>query len=99
MSLFFGSLLPFTISVRSSTPFTCGRRSSVWLRWRNSGCWANDMFNSREGKRLFGMLTAAGTRGGMAGAFGANLAVSFLFGTKQLLWLIVVLSRSLLSFK
>lgn len=52
---------------------------------------ANDMFNSREGKRLFGMLTAAGTIGAMAGAFGANLAVSFLFGTKQLLWLIVVL--------
>jgi ATP/ADP translocase len=52
---------------------------------------ANDMFNSREGKRLFGMLTAAGTVGAMAGAFGANLAVSFLFGTNQLLWLIVVL--------
>jgi ATP:ADP antiporter, AAA family len=52
---------------------------------------ANDMFNSRQGKRLFGMLTAAGTVGAMAGAFGANLAVIFLFGTKQLLWLIVVL--------
>jgi ATP:ADP antiporter, AAA family len=52
---------------------------------------ANGMFNSREGKRLFGMLTAAGTVGAMAGAFAANLAVSFLFGTKQLLWLIVVL--------
>src|SRR3972149_3561090 len=50
---------------------------------------ANDMFNPREGKRLFGVLTAAGSLGGMCGGFGANLAVSFLFGTKQLLWLIV----------
>jgi len=49
----------------------------------------NDMFNPREGKRLFGILTAAGTLGGMAGGLGAKWAVSFLFGTKQLLWLIV----------
>jgi AAA family ATP:ADP antiporter len=49
----------------------------------------NDMFNPREGKRLFGILTAAGTLGGMVGGLGANWAVSFLFGTKQLLWLIV----------
>ena len=34
---------------------------------------ANDMFNSREGKRLFGMLTAAGTVGAMAGALGVQL--------------------------
>jgi ATP/ADP translocase/HEAT repeat protein len=52
---------------------------------------ANDMFNPREGKRLFGILTAGGTLGGMIGGFGANWAVSFLFGTNQLLWLIVVL--------
>jgi AAA family ATP:ADP antiporter len=52
---------------------------------------ANDMFNSREGKRLFGTLTAAGTVGGMAGGIAANWTVNFLFGTKQLLWLIVVL--------
>ena len=52
---------------------------------------ANDMFNPREGKRLFGILTAAGTLGGMAGGFGAHWAVNFLFGTNQLLWLIVVL--------
>ena len=50
---------------------------------------ANDMFNPREGKRLFGILTAGGTLGGIAGAFGANWAVNFLFGTKQLLWLII----------
>jgi ATP:ADP antiporter, AAA family len=52
---------------------------------------ANDMFNPREGKRLFGILTAVGTLGAMTGGFGANLAVSFLFGTNQLLWLIGVL--------
>jgi ATP:ADP antiporter, AAA family len=52
---------------------------------------ANDMFNPREGKRLFGILTAVGTSGAMIGGFGANLAVTFLFGTNQLLWLIVVL--------
>ena len=45
---------------------------------------ANDMFNPREGKRPFGILTAGGTLGGIAGAFGANWAVNFLFGTKQL---------------
>jgi ATP:ADP antiporter, AAA family len=50
---------------------------------------ANDMFNPREGKRLFGMLSAGGTLGGIAGAFGAHWAVHFLFGTKHLLWLIV----------
>ena len=48
---------------------------------------ANEMFNPREGKRLFGILTAGGTLGGIAGAFGASWAVN-LFGTKHLLWLI-----------
>lgn len=52
---------------------------------------ANELFNPREGKRLFGVLTAVGTLGAMTGGFGANLAVNFLFGTKQLLWLIVFL--------
>jgi AAA family ATP:ADP antiporter len=52
---------------------------------------ANEMFNPREGKRLFGIITAAGTLGAMAGGFGAKLAVSLLFGTSQLLWLIVIL--------
>lgn len=52
---------------------------------------ANDMFNPREAKRLFGVLTAAGTVGAMAGGFGANLAVNFFFGTKQLLWLAAIL--------
>jgi hypothetical protein len=49
---------------------------------------ANEMFTPREGKRLFGILMAAGTLGGMMGGFGANWAVNFLFGTSQLLWLI-----------
>jgi ATP:ADP antiporter, AAA family len=53
--------------------------------------WVNDIFNLREGKRLFGVLTAAGTLGAMTGGLAANFAVSFLFGTNQLLWLIVVL--------
>jgi ATP:ADP antiporter, AAA family len=52
---------------------------------------ANDMFTPREGKRLFGVLTAAGTLGGMMGGVGANWAVNFLFGTKQLLWFVVAL--------
>ncbi len=52
---------------------------------------ANDMFNLREGKRLFGILTAAGTLGAMTGGLGANFAVKFFFGTYQLLWFIVVL--------
>jgi ATP:ADP antiporter, AAA family len=52
---------------------------------------ANDMFNPREGKRLFGILTAAGTLGGMVGGFGASWAVNFLIGTKYLLWLVAAL--------
>ena len=52
---------------------------------------ANDMFTPRDGKRLFGLLTAAGTLGGMLGGFGATLAVTFLFETRQLLWFIVAL--------
>jgi ATP:ADP antiporter, AAA family len=51
----------------------------------------NDMFNPRAGKRHFGILTAAGTLGGMMGGIASNWVVSFLFGTKQLLWLTVVL--------
>jgi AAA family ATP:ADP antiporter len=52
---------------------------------------ANAMFTPRDGKRLFGILTAAGTIGGMMGGLGATLAVKFFVGTNQLLWLIVVL--------
>ena len=52
---------------------------------------ANDMFNLREGKRLFGILTAAGTLGAMTGGLAANFAVKFFFGTYQLLWFIIAL--------
>jgi ATP:ADP antiporter, AAA family len=52
---------------------------------------ANGMFNPRDGKRLFGMITAGGTLGAMVGGLAASWAVSFLFGTRQLLWLVVVL--------
>ena len=52
---------------------------------------ANEMFTPRDGKRLFGIITAGGTLGGMAGGILANWAVSFLFGANQLLWFIVVL--------
>ena len=52
---------------------------------------ANDMFNPREGKRLFGVLTAAGSLGAMTGGLAANFAVKFFFGTYQLLWFIVAL--------
>ena len=52
---------------------------------------ANDLFTPREGKRLFGILTAGGTLGGMMGGFGASWAVKLLSGTNQLLWLIVAL--------
>jgi ATP:ADP antiporter, AAA family len=52
---------------------------------------ANVLVSAREGKRLFGILTAAGTLGGVTGGFGASWAVSFLVRTDQLLWLIVVL--------
>ncbi len=52
---------------------------------------ANDMFNPRQGKRLFGIITAAGTLGAMTGALGANFVVKFFVGTYQLLWFIVAL--------
>ena len=52
---------------------------------------ANGMFNARDGKRLFGMITAGGTLGAMAGGLAASWAVGFLFGTQQLLWLVVAL--------
>lgn len=52
---------------------------------------ANGMFNPRDGKRLFGVITAGGTLGAMVGGFAANWAVTFLFGTRQLLWLVIAL--------
>ncbi len=52
---------------------------------------ANEMFTPRDGKRLFGIITAGGTLGGMAGGVMANWAVSFFVGTNQLLWFIAAL--------
>jgi len=52
---------------------------------------ATDMFTPRDGKRLFGILTAGGTIGGLAGGIAANWAVNYLFATNQLLWLIAAL--------
>ncbi len=52
---------------------------------------ANEMFTPRDGKRLFGLITAGGTLGGMAGGIMANWAVSLVFGTNQLLWLVAAL--------
>lgn len=72
----------------------------AYYMWSAIGClilvaqfWmlANGMFNPRDGKRLFGMITAGGTLGAMAGGLAANWAVSFLFGTRQLLGLVVAL--------
>ena len=52
---------------------------------------ANEMFTPQDGKRLFGIITAGGTVGGMMGGIVANWAVGFLLGTNQLLWFIVAL--------
>ena len=52
---------------------------------------ANGMFNPRDGKRLFGLIAAGGTLGALVGGLAANWAVSFLFGTQQLLGLVVAL--------
>ncbi|MGZ8522005.1 MAG: Npt1/Npt2 family nucleotide transporter [Candidatus Binatia bacterium] len=52
---------------------------------------ANGLFNPRDGKRLFGIITAGGTLGAMVGGLAAKWAVNFLFGTRQLLWLVVAL--------
>jgi ATP/ADP translocase/HEAT repeat protein len=52
---------------------------------------SNEMFTPQDGKRLFGIITAGGTLGGMTGGIVANWAVSFLFGTNELLWFVVAL--------
>lgn len=47
---------------------------------------ANELFNPRDGKRLFGLITAGGTLGGVLAGIASNVAVN-LVGTNQLLWL------------
>ena len=48
------------------------------------------LFTPRDGKRLFGIISAGGTLGGMIGGMASNWAVRFLFSTSQLLWLVAV---------
>jgi ATP/ADP translocase len=52
---------------------------------------ANETFTSREGKRLFGIVAAGGTLGGIIAGFGARWAVEIFMGTNQLLWVIAAL--------
>ncbi|MFQ5850369.1 MAG: Npt1/Npt2 family nucleotide transporter [Candidatus Binatia bacterium] len=52
---------------------------------------ANETFTSREAKRLFGIVAAGGTLGGILGGFGAKWAVDFFLETNQLLWAIAAL--------
>ncbi|MFQ5639089.1 MAG: Npt1/Npt2 family nucleotide transporter [bacterium] len=46
---------------------------------------ANEFFNPREGKRLFGFILAVGTLGGIAGGMTANLSVTHFFSTEDVL--------------
>lgn len=52
---------------------------------------ANGLFNARDGKRLFGLVTAGGTLGAMAAGLAANWMVRHLLNSKQLLWLVAAL--------
>src|SRR3970040_1597941 len=45
---------------------------------------ANQIFTAEEGQRLFGIITAGGTVGGVAAGFGAKWAVESSFETNQL---------------
>lgn len=49
---------------------------------------AANLFTPRDGKRLFGIIAAGGTTGGMIGGMVSSWAVQFLFTTNQLLWLV-----------
>jgi ATP/ADP translocase len=59
---------------------------------------ANQIFNLDEGKRLFGLLTAGGTIGGVAAAFGAKWTVHLSVESNHLLWVVggLYLAASLL---
>ena len=52
---------------------------------------ANHIFNAEEGKRLFGVLTAGGTLGGVTAGFGAKWAVERSFESNNLLWFVAAL--------
>ncbi|MSP40332.1 MAG: hypothetical protein EXR70_17730 [Deltaproteobacteria bacterium] len=49
---------------------------------------ANQMFNPDQGKRLFGLLTAGGTIGGVVAAFGAKWSVHLSVESNHLLWVV-----------
>jgi len=48
---------------------------------------ANQLFTPRDGKRLFGLVTAGGTVGGAFAGMASSWAVNLMVGTNQLLWL------------
>ena len=59
---------------------------------------ANQIFSPDEGKRLFGLLTAGGTVGGVAAGFGAKWTLHLSVESNHLLWVVggIYLTASLL---
>lgn len=49
---------------------------------------ANHIFNPDQGKRLFGLLAAGGTIGGIAAGFGASWTIHLSVGSNHLLWVV-----------
>ena len=49
---------------------------------------ANQIFNPDEGERLFGLLTAGGTVGGIAAGFGAKWTLHVAVESNHLLWVV-----------
>jgi ATP:ADP antiporter, AAA family len=49
---------------------------------------ANQIFNTDQGKRLFGLLTAGGTIGGVTAAFGARWSIHLTYESNHLLWIV-----------
>lgn len=60
---------------------------------------ANQSFSPDEGKRLFGLLTAGGTLGGVAAGFGAKWTIHLSTESNHLLWVVggIYVAESLLS--
>ncbi len=61
---------------------------------------ANQIFSPEEGKRLFGLLAAGGTVGGIAAGFGANWTLHLSVESNHLLWVVggIYVAASLLVF-
>lgn len=63
----------------------------IWINFFNyilvAHFWtfANQFFNPREGKRLFGFILTVGTLGGIAGGLAADLSVTKFFSTEDVL--------------